>query len=104
LSLEPKEKAPGLITTSTGNHGLGFATALSVSGDRGEIYLPVHAVDSKVAALASFMNHTERFQGKKVAIVICGANIPTEKLKSLCERIATRESQRMTSYFSKIVL
>jgi threonine dehydratase len=54
LSMSPEEKAPGLITASTGNHGLGFAHALAVSGDRGEIYLPVHAVESKVAALRNY--------------------------------------------------
>lgn len=54
LSLPAEEKAPGLITASTGNHGLGFANALSISGDRGEIYLPVHADESKVAALRNY--------------------------------------------------
>lgn len=54
LSMPAEEKSPGLITASTGNHGLGFAYALSVSGDRGEIYLPVHAVESKVAALKNY--------------------------------------------------
>jgi threonine dehydratase len=34
-------------------------------------------------ALGSFMNNAERFRGKKVAIVICGANITTETFKRL---------------------
>lgn len=34
-------------------------------------------------ALAAFSNHAERFTGKKVAIVICGANITTKTLKDL---------------------
>jgi threonine dehydratase len=54
LSMPAEDKASGLITASTGNHGLGFAHALSVSGDRGEIYLPVHAVEAKVAALKNY--------------------------------------------------
>ena len=34
-------------------------------------------------ALGAFMKQPARFAGKNVAIVICGANITTEKLKSL---------------------
>jgi len=34
-------------------------------------------------ALGAFMKQPERFEGKKVAIVICGANINAETLKSL---------------------
>ena len=34
-------------------------------------------------ALGAFMNNAERFRGKKVAIVICGANITTGRLKGL---------------------
>jgi len=54
LSMSSEDKAPGLITASTGNHGLGFAHALAVSGDQGEIYLPVNAVEAKVAALKNY--------------------------------------------------
>ena len=34
-------------------------------------------------ALAAFMDNAGRFEGKKVAIVICGANIAPEKLKTI---------------------
>lgn len=34
-------------------------------------------------ALGAFMKQASRFEGKKVAIVICGANITTETLKNL---------------------
>jgi len=34
-------------------------------------------------ALGAFVKEAERFEGKKVAVVICGANITTETLKSL---------------------
>lgn len=34
-------------------------------------------------ALGAFMKQAERFEGKKIAIVICGANIATSKLKQL---------------------
>jgi len=34
-------------------------------------------------ALAACMKHRERLEGKKVAVVICGGNISTEKLKTI---------------------
>jgi threonine dehydratase len=54
LSMSVEEKASGLVTASTGNHGLGFARALEISGDRGVIYLPDNAVPSKVEALRQY--------------------------------------------------
>ena len=54
LSMSAEEKAPGLMTASTGNHGLGFARALEISGDKGVIYLPENAVPSKVEALGQY--------------------------------------------------
>lgn len=54
LSMSAEEKAPGLVTASTGNHGLGFARALDISGDKGVIYLPENAVPSKIEALGQY--------------------------------------------------
>ncbi|MEE4217694.1 MAG: threonine/serine dehydratase [Xanthomonadales bacterium] len=54
LSMTQAEKENGLVTASTGNHGLGFARALSISGDRGMICLPETAVPSKVEALRHY--------------------------------------------------
>lgn len=54
LSLSPEEKAPGFITASTGNHAQGFARALSLSGDKGTIYLPKNAAPAKVEALRHY--------------------------------------------------
>ena len=54
LSMPAEEKASGLVTASTGNHGLGFARALEISGDKGVIYLPENAVPSKVEALGQY--------------------------------------------------
>lgn len=51
LSLSAEEKAPGLVTASTGNHAQGFARALSISGDKGTIFLPKNAAPAKVEAL-----------------------------------------------------
>lgn len=54
LSMTVEEKAGGLVTASTGNHGLGFARALSISGDRGAIYLPENSAPAKVDALRHY--------------------------------------------------
>jgi threonine dehydratase len=54
LSLRPEEKAAGLVTASSGNHAQGFARALSITGDRGLIYLPENAERSKVEALRHY--------------------------------------------------
>ena len=54
LSLSKDDKENGLVTASTGNHALGFSRALSVSGDKGAIYLPTNAVPSKVQALEEY--------------------------------------------------
>lgn len=42
------------VTASTGNHGLGFARALSLLDMRGRIYLPNTAVPSKVEAIKNY--------------------------------------------------
>ena len=54
LSLSAEQKAGGLLTASTGNHAQGFARALTISGDRGLIYLPENAEPSKVEALKHY--------------------------------------------------
>jgi threonine dehydratase len=40
-----------IVTASTGNHGLGVANALSVTGKEGTIYLPQSASSAKVEAI-----------------------------------------------------
>ena len=54
LSMSPEEKSAGLVTASTGNHAQGFARALTLSGDKGLIYLPENAEPSKVEALKHY--------------------------------------------------
>lgn len=54
LAMPAENKAAGLVTASTGNHGLGFARALSITGDRGVIWLPENAVPAKVEALRQY--------------------------------------------------
>ena len=54
LSLKEEERAKGVITASTGNHGLGFARACEISGTKGIVFLPKKAAQSKIDALAYY--------------------------------------------------
>lgn len=51
LTLTDQQRADGVVTASTGNHGLGVGNALATLGGRGIVYLPENASPSKVAAL-----------------------------------------------------
>ncbi|MEU8223593.1 pyridoxal-phosphate dependent enzyme [Kribbella sp. NPDC048915] len=54
LTLTDAERQAGVVTASTGNHGLGVGNALATLGGRGIVYLPENASPSKVAALRRF--------------------------------------------------
>ena len=58
LSVMSEELAQGVVTTSTGNHGV-------------------------AVAIASYLKMREHFAGKTIVIIICGANISLETLKSI---------------------
>ncbi|MHA2074007.1 MAG: pyridoxal-phosphate dependent enzyme, partial [Candidatus Hodarchaeales archaeon] len=47
LTLTNKE----IITSSTGNHGLAIAHALSITGGKGSVYLPKNTAKTKLDAL-----------------------------------------------------
>ena len=51
LTLTDEQRRAGVVTASTGNHGLGVGNALATLGGRGIVYLPENASPSKVAAL-----------------------------------------------------
>jgi threonine dehydratase len=51
LTLTDEQRERGVVTASTGNHGLGVGNALATLGGRGIVYLPENASPSKVAAL-----------------------------------------------------
>ncbi|HZX05138.1 pyridoxal-phosphate dependent enzyme [Kribbella sp.] len=51
LGLTDEQCAAGVVTASTGNHGLGVGNALATLGGRGIVYLPENAAPGKVAAL-----------------------------------------------------
>lgn len=54
LSLSKEEQTSGVVTASTGNHGLGFARACEISGAKGIVYLPKKASQSKIDALGYY--------------------------------------------------
>lgn len=51
LSLTTKQRDKGVITASTGNHGLGVAYAMKILKCKGTIYLPENSPESKINAL-----------------------------------------------------
>ncbi|MGZ0151237.1 pyridoxal-phosphate dependent enzyme [Kribbella sp. WER1] len=51
LTLTDEQRAAGVVTASTGNHGLGVGNALATLGGHGIVYLPENAAPGKVAAL-----------------------------------------------------
>jgi threonine dehydratase len=53
LALDEPAHRRGLVTASSGNHGMAFARALQVVGCEGTIYLPETAAAAKIRALQS---------------------------------------------------
>ncbi len=51
MSLNETERSKGVITASTGNHGMGVARAMKLSGVKGSIYLPRDASPAKIDKL-----------------------------------------------------
>jgi threonine dehydratase len=54
LSLSAEERGHGVVTASSGNHGLGMAQALKSLGGHGIICVPEGASSAKVAAISRF--------------------------------------------------
>ncbi|HEY5981908.1 MAG TPA: pyridoxal-phosphate dependent enzyme [Anaerolineales bacterium] len=51
LSLAPWERDAGLVAASAGNHGQGVALAASLTDAKAEVFVPDHAVATKVDAI-----------------------------------------------------
>lgn len=54
LQLTPEQRARGVITLSAGNHGQGLAYAAQLAGVRCVVFMPEHAVPTKVAAVRGY--------------------------------------------------
>jgi threonine dehydratase len=80
--LSPEERARGVITASTGNHGQSIAYACGLFGVRALIVLPEKANPLKVAALRSL----------GAELIFHGANFDQAKVH--CERLAAEEGYR----------
>lgn len=62
LSLTPEQRAQGVVTASSGNHGAGVAYGLRKLGVRGVVFVPEHASATKVEAIKRQGAHV-RFYG-----------------------------------------
>lgn len=62
-SLTPDEKRRGVVTASTGNHGLGVSRACETEGVRLTLVLPTHVSEGKVRRLRAFGSEI-LFQGE----------------------------------------
>ncbi len=54
LNLTPEQRVRGVITLSAGNHGQGLAYAAQIIGIRCVVFMPEHAVPTKVAAVRGY--------------------------------------------------
>ena len=54
LKLTPQQRERGVITLSAGNHGQGLAYAAQLAGVRCVVFMPEHAVPTKVAAVRGY--------------------------------------------------
>ncbi|MCJ7580822.1 MAG: threonine/serine dehydratase [Candidatus Aminicenantes bacterium] len=61
LSLSPDEKKQGIITASSGNHGMAVAYGLKTFNIRGRIFLPANASPTKIKALQDYGAQIELF-------------------------------------------
>ena len=81
-NLTQEERARGLITASTGNHGQSIAFACRAFGARALIVLPDNANPLKVAAMEAL----------EAELVFHGENF--DQAKEQCERLAAEEGYR----------
>jgi threonine dehydratase len=54
MQLTPEQRARGVVTLSAGNHGQGLAWAASRVGTRAVVFMPKHAVPTKVEAIKGY--------------------------------------------------
>ncbi len=80
--MSEEERARGIITASSGNHGQSIASACRIFGARALIGLPVDANPNKVAAMEAL----------GAQLVFHGANF--DEAREHCERLAEEEGYR----------
>ena len=67
LSLTPGQRAQGVVTASSGNHGAGVAYGLHKLGMQGTVFVPEHASATKVEAIKR-LGAQVRFHGEDSAL------------------------------------
>ena len=67
LCLSQEEKLKSIITASTGNHGLGFAKAIQLTGAKGTVYLPKSASKAKIKKLSNYPVSLEFIDGDSLS-------------------------------------
>jgi threonine dehydratase len=78
LSLTESERTKGVITASTGNHGMGVAKALQLTGVKGSIFLPRNASKAKIKKLRSFGANLEFVEGSPLETELYAKRIAAE--------------------------
>jgi threonine dehydratase len=63
LSLSPEQRAQGIVTASSGNHGAAVAYGLSRLGLQGQIFVPVNASPVKVEMIRRFGGEVHPYGG-----------------------------------------
>jgi threonine dehydratase len=86
LSLE--QKAKGLVTASTGNHGLATAYAGRLEGQRVEVYVPASASEAKLRKLGS------------AGVSLHRIDAPCDKVESLARRAAEQSGRFFISPYN----
>ena len=80
--MSAEDRAKGLITASSGNHGQSIASACKAFGARAMIGLPVDANPNKVASMEAL----------GAELIVHGANF--DEARRYCERLALEEGYR----------
>ena len=78
LSMSATEKQYGAITASTGNHGMGVARALELTGTSGSIYLPKTASKAKIEKLEVLGGNLEFVDGSCLNTELYAKSIANE--------------------------
>jgi threonine dehydratase len=79
LTLSEDERARGVVTASTGNHGLGVANALATLGGTGHVFVPDTAQPTKVAALERFGVRVHRRAAEAGAVELMARDYADER-------------------------
>lgn len=81
LSLEDWEREAGLATASAGNHGQGVALAARLTGSHVDVFVPAHAVPSKVESMRELGARVHLVDGGYAEAEAAGRQFANEQKK-----------------------